>query len=275
MNAPPDPGRPTRPTPAFPSPSAQSPERIPPHPPLTHYYGNADDREHRRWVVDIFDRSARHYNTIEQIFGNGGLWYRRFSLRRAGLRPGMKVLDVAIGTAAVARGAVRIVGPDGEVIGCDPSAGMIREARKHFSGPISRGVAEALPFRSNCFDFVTMGIALRHVPDLVATFREYHRVLKPGGRVWILEGHVPRSKLGQRLTRWFWARVVPGATRAFTGDDEAKLLMDFYWDTVEQCVPPETILEAMRKGGFEEARFKVVVSGAFCEYHGRKAPSAA
>lgn len=249
---------------------ARDAERIPPHPPLAHYYGNADDREHRRWVVDIFDRTARHYNTIERIFGNGGLWYRRFSLRRAGLRPGMKVLDVAIGTAAVARGAARIVGPTGEVIGCDPSAGMIREARRVFSGPISRGVAEALPFQHGQFDFVTMGIALRHVPDLVAAFREYHRVLRPGGRVWILEGHVPRSRLGQRLTRFVWARLVPGLTRLFTGDTEAKLLMDFYWDTVEQCVPPETIVEAMRKAGFEDVRFKVVVPGAFCEYHGRK-----
>jgi demethylmenaquinone methyltransferase/2-methoxy-6-polyprenyl-1,4-benzoquinol methylase len=253
--------------------SREGGERIPPHPPLTRWYGNADDRQHRRWVVDIFDRTARHYNTIEKIFGNGGLWYRRFSLKRAGLQPGMRVLDVAIGTAAVSRGAVQIVGPTGLVIGCDPSAGMIREARRNFSGPISRGVAEALPFRDDQFDFVTMGIALRHVPDLVAAFREYHRVLKPGGRVWILEGHVPKSQLGQRLTRWFWAKVVPGATQAFTRDDQAKLLMDFYWDTVEQCVPPERILEAMHKAGFEDARFKVVVSGAFCEYHGRKAPA--
>lgn len=248
----------------------ESPERIPPHPPLTTYYGNANDREHRRWVVSLFDRTAPHYNTIEAIFGNGGLAYRRLSLWRAGLRRGMKVLDVAIGTAAVARGAVRLVGPEGMVVGCDPSSGMIREARKHFHGPVSRGVAEALPFQDDTFDFVTMGIALRHVPDLVSAFREYHRVLKPGGRVWILEGHVPRSKIGQKLTRFFWARAVPGATRLFTGDAEAKLLMDFYWDTVEQCVPPERILDAMRKAGFDDARFKLVVSGAFCEYHGTK-----
>ena len=247
-----------------------SPQRIPPHPPLTRYYGNADDREHRRWVVDIFDRTARHYDTIEKLFGNGGLWYRRFSLRRAGLRPGMRVLDVAIGTAAVARGASRIVGPQGLVVGCDPSPGMLRQARKHFRGPISRGVGEMLPFRSDQFDFVTMGIALRHVPDLVAAFREYHRVLRSGGRVWILEGHVPRSSLGQQVTRFVWARAVPRATQLFTGDPEARRLMDFYWDTVEQCVPPETILEAMRKAGFEDARSRIVIPGAFIEYHASK-----
>jgi demethylmenaquinone methyltransferase/2-methoxy-6-polyprenyl-1,4-benzoquinol methylase len=247
-------------------------ERVPPHPPLTSYYG--EDPARSRYVLDLFDRTARHYNTIEKIFGNGGLWYRRFSLRRAGLRPGMKVLDVAIGTAAVARGAVRIVGPGGAVFGCDPSMGMMREARRVFRGPLTRGVAQALPFRDGSFDFVTMGIALRHVPDLVRAFSEYRRVLRPGGRVWILEGHVPKSALGHRITRFVWAKLIPWLTLLFTRDRDAKLLMDYYWDTVEQCVAPERILEAMRKAGFEAPRFQVVVPGAFCEYTARNAASA-
>jgi demethylmenaquinone methyltransferase/2-methoxy-6-polyprenyl-1,4-benzoquinol methylase len=147
---------------------------------------------------------------------------------------------------------------------------MIREARKLFRGPVTRGVAERLPFADDSFDFVTMGIALRHVSDLVATFREYLRVLEPGGRLWILEGHVPASRLGHRLTRFVWARVIPGMTLAFTGSRDAKVLMDYYWDTVEQCVPPATILETLAEAGFEGPRFRVVVPGAFCEYTARK-----
>lgn len=192
------------------------------------------------------------------------------SLRQAGLRPGMKVLDVAMGTAAVARGAARLVGPEGLVVGVDPSPGMLAEARKVFRGPRVRGVGQALPIRSDHFDFVTMGIALRHVSDLVATFREYRRVLKPGGRLWILEGHVPRSRIGQGLTRFAWARVIPGMTLLATGSREAKLLMDYYWDTVEKAVPPETIVQVLRDVGFEDARYHVVVPGAFCEYRARK-----
>lgn len=245
---------------------------MPPHPPLVEYYGDANDRDHRRWVVDLFDRTARHYNTIEAMFLNCGLLYRRLSLQFAGLRPGMKVLDVAIGTAAVARGAVRRVGSEGMVIGVDPSGGMLREARRNFRGPLARGVAEALPFADDSFDFVTMGIALRHVPDLVAAFREYRRVLKPGGRVWILESHVARTRLGRRITRFVWGRAVPGMTLFFTRDRDAKLLMDFYWDTVEQCVPPETIVAAMREAGFEEARSRLILPGGFCEYYARKGP---
>lgn len=241
-----------------------SPEPVPPHAPLPRYYERDEGRS--RYVVELFDRTARYYDTVEALFLNGGIWYRRFALRRAGLRPGHQVLDVAIGTAAVARGAAQVVGPAGRVVGVDPSAGMLAQARKHFDGPLVRGVAEALPIRSERFDFVTMGIALRHVSDLVAAFREYRRVLKPGGTVWILEGHRPRSPAGRRAARLAWFRVVPGLTRLFTRSREAQELMEFYWDTVEYCVPPETIVEAMRKAGFESPRFRLVLPGAFCEY---------
>jgi demethylmenaquinone methyltransferase/2-methoxy-6-polyprenyl-1,4-benzoquinol methylase len=247
---------------------AQNAEPIPPHSPLLEYYGT--DAERRRFVDDLFNKTARHYNTIEKIFGNGGLWYRRFSLGRAGLASGMRVLDMAIGTAAVAQGAARVVAPNGKVFGVDPSQGMLGEARKVFRGPLTRGVAEALPFKTGEFDFVTMGIALRHVPDLIAAFSEYLRVLKPGGKVWILEGHLPESKLGHSLTRFAWKTLIPGLTLLFTRDRDAKLLMDYYWDTVEKCVPPETILASMRIAGFANPAFKVVVPGAFCEYTGTK-----
>jgi demethylmenaquinone methyltransferase/2-methoxy-6-polyprenyl-1,4-benzoquinol methylase len=248
---------------------SRSADEIPPHAPLTTYYG--DDPRRERYVRDLFDKTAHHYNTIEKIFGNAGLWYRRFSTRRAGMGPGMTVLDVAMGTGAVAQGALKNVGPAGRVFGCDPSTGMIREARKVFHGPVTRGVAERLPFATASFDFVTMGIALRHVADLIGTFREYNRVLKRGGKLWILESHVPESRLGHWLTKLVWAKLVPGLTLLFTRSRDAKLLMDYYWDTVEKCVAPETIVEALTKADFEEPRAKLVVPGAFIEYTGRKA----
>jgi demethylmenaquinone methyltransferase/2-methoxy-6-polyprenyl-1,4-benzoquinol methylase len=216
----------------------QDRDQVPAHSPLREYYGS--DEKRSGYVDDLFDRR------------------------------GMKVLDVAIGTAAVARGAVRIVGPEGQVFGVDPNRGMLGEARKVFKGPLTRGVAQQLPFQDDSFDFVTMGIALRHVPDLVATFGEYLRVLKPGGTLWILEGHVPKSRLGLAATRFVWAKLIPGLTLLTTGSRDAKLLMDYYWDTVEKSAPPETILEALRKVGFEDVRYQVVVPGAFCEYGGRK-----
>ncbi len=244
---------------------------VPPHTPLTEYYG--EDAERERYVADLFNRTARYYNTVEKLFGNGGLLYRRLALRRAGLRRGMKVLDVAMGTAAVGRGAARIVGDEGLVVGVDPSPGMLAEAAKVFKGPRVRGYGQALPIRSDHFDFVTMGIALRHVSDLRAAFSEYLRVLKPGGRLWILEGHVPTSALGQRATRFVWQKLIPGMTYVATRSREAKELMDYYWDTVDKAVPPDVIVGVLREVGFENPRAQVVVPGAFVEYHGTK-PSA-
>jgi demethylmenaquinone methyltransferase/2-methoxy-6-polyprenyl-1,4-benzoquinol methylase len=241
---------------------------IPPHSPLTNYYG--EDAERERYVADLFNKTAKHYNTVEKLFGNGGLLYRRLALRRAGLRPGMKVLDVAMGTAAVGRGAAKIVGKQGLVVGVDPSPGMLAEAAKVFKGPRVRGYGQALPIKSEHFDFVTMGIALRHVSDLRAAFSEYLRVLKPGGRVWLLEGHVPRSAIGQRVTRFMWKRLIPGMTLVATGSREAKELMDYYWDTVEKAVPPEKITGVLREVGFEDVRAQVTMPGAFIEYSGRR-----
>jgi|SRR5690606_33365765 len=249
-----------------PEPSPQPHEVVPAHAPLTGYYES--DATRSRYVVDLFDRTAQHYNTIERLLLNGGLWYRWYCLRRAGLARGMKVLDVAMGTAAVARGAARLVGAEGLVVGVDPSRGMIAEARKVFAGPVARGRAEALPFASDHFDFVTMGIALRHVADLRATFAEYLRVLRPGGTLWILEGHAPASPIGRRATRLLMGRLVPAMTRLVTGSHEAKVLMDFYWETVEQSARPETIQRTMREVGFTALEHRVV--SPVCEYVARK-----
>jgi demethylmenaquinone methyltransferase/2-methoxy-6-polyprenyl-1,4-benzoquinol methylase len=165
---------------------------------------------------------------------------------------------------------VKIVGPTGQVFCCDPNPGMLREARKKLDVPITRGVAQELPFKSDTFDFLSMGIALRHVSDLKLAFSEYFRVLKPGGKLWILEGHVARSKLGHVVTRQVWGRLVPWLTKVSTGSEEAKELMDYYWDTVDQCVPPEEIVGALAGVGFENARMRVTMPGAFCEYKGQK-----
>lgn len=236
--------------------------RVAPHAPLDEYYQEEANRH--RYVVDLFNQSAQHYNTIERCFGNIGLWYRGFSLKRAGLSPGMRVLDVAMGTGAVARNAARLVGSSGQVFGIDPSTGMIREAQKVFHGPVTRGIATDLPFRDNEFDFLTMGIALRHVADLREAFSEYFRVIKPGGKVWILEAHVFQSGIGHWWTKLMWAKVIPGITLLATGSQPAKLLMDYYWDTIDQAASRETIIETLKSVGFEEPVYRM--AHPVCEF---------
>ncbi|HEU5319997.1 MAG TPA: class I SAM-dependent methyltransferase, partial [Methylomirabilota bacterium] len=141
-----------------------------------------EEAEQRRRLRGLFDAAASHYEWIDRVMSLGwGGWYRRDALQRVGLQAGMRVLDVAVGTGAVARHAARMGGAAGRVVGVDPSAGMLRQARRSLPIPLVQGVAEELPFRAHVFDAVTVGYALRHVVDLRQTFVEYARVLKPGG----------------------------------------------------------------------------------------------
>ena len=228
----------------------------PPHPVLAKYYSRAADRQ--SFVGALFDGAARHYNRMGVMLDLGsGPWYRRSALQRAGLRPGMRVLDVATGTGLMGHGAAYILGEPGRVIGVDPSRGMLREARKALSGPLVQGRAEALPCCDNLFDMLSMGFALRHVADLEATFREYRRVLKPGGRVLLLEVSRPTSPVARWLIRVHLQRVLPLLARISTRSEPAQLLMKYYWDTIDQCVPPETILETLRWSGFVDVDRRV------------------
>jgi demethylmenaquinone methyltransferase / 2-methoxy-6-polyprenyl-1,4-benzoquinol methylase len=243
-------------------------QSTPPHPVLEKYYPSDADRQ--SFVGALFDGAARHYNRIGTMLDLGsGPWYRRWALRRAGLRPGMRLLDVATGTGLVARGAVRTLGEPGRVIGVDPSRGMLREARKALAGPLVQGRAEALPFRDDLFDMLSMGFALRHVPDLEAAFREYRRVLKPGGRVVLLEVSRPHSPVSRWLIRVHLQHILPLMARISTRSQPAQLLMKYYWDTIDRCVPPETILDVLRRGGFVDVN-RGTLFGFLSEYSAAK-----
>ena len=150
---------------------------------------------------------------------------------------------------------------------------MIKQDQRVFHGPVTRGIATELPFADAQFDFVTMGIALRHVADLGRAFSEYCRVLKPGGTLWILEAHAPSSRVGRELNKWMWAKVIPGMTFLFTRSRDAKLLMDYYWDTIDQAASPETVTQTMSDVGFERPRYLPVPP--VCEYVAKKPGRAA
>jgi demethylmenaquinone methyltransferase/2-methoxy-6-polyprenyl-1,4-benzoquinol methylase len=246
-------------------------ESTPPHPVLDAYYATAADRQ--SFVGELFDGAAHYYNRIGQMLDLGsGPMYRRQALQRAGLRRGMRLLDVATGTGLVARGAVAILGEPRAVVGVDPSRGMLGEARKALTTPFVQGRAEALPFRDDLFDMLSMGFALRHVPDLEAAFHEYRRVLKPGGRILLLEVSRPTSAVIRWLMRVHFQRVLPWLTRLGTRSQPAQLLMKYYWDTIDRCVPPETIMDVLTRSGYVDVKRRMFC-GFLTEYVAAK-PSA-
>ncbi len=237
---------------------------LPPHLPLDAYY--ASEAERRRFLGRVFDRTARHYDWISALLSLGtGAWYRAFALRRAGLAPGARVLDVATGTGLVARAAARGTGRSGLVVGLDPSAGMLSRFNGRSLVRLARGIAERLPFREGAFDFLSMGYALRHVADLRATFLEYRRVLRPGGRLLVLDFARPRSAANYGVARLFMQRIVPTVSRLFAGGREAELLMRYCWDTVDRSVPVGRTTAALEGAGF--TGLKVTTwAGVFAEY---------
>jgi len=225
-----------------------------------------DESGKREFIRDLFDRAARHYDRIGVVgFFGTGHFYRRLALRRSGLKAGMKALDVACGTGAVTRAAVELVGDPKAVWGVDPSEGMLAEAKKNIDAQFESGDAERLPFDDDRFDFLSMGYALRHVEDLTATFLEYRRVLKPDGRLMLLEITRPRNALVRFFAWIYFGLLLPPISFLVTGSRDAREMMSYYWETIDACVPPETIMEALEKAGFRNVKRRVTLA-IFSEY---------
>lgn len=246
---------------------AATPEHAP-HAVLPQWYPASEVRQD--FVNDLFDRTAKHYDWVckAMAFGTGNL-HRRRTLTWAGFRKGMKLLDLATGTGLVAQAALDLGAKPEEVVGIDPSIGMLAENRKRRSVALVRGGGQSLPFADQSFDFVTIGYALRHVPDLDELFAGIRRVLRPGGKLLVLEISKPRSKVGTALCRVYLRRIVPFVGRITTGDKDTARLMQYYWDTIEACVPGETILAAMTGAGLLDAKRRVT-GGILSDYVARR-----
>ena len=222
-----------------------------PHPVLAAHYKTAEARV--SYVRALFDRTATNYDRINAWMSlNRGEQYRRDAMLRAGVQPGNRLLDCACGTGVMAGHAQSLVGADGEVIALDPSLQMLGVAANRGVRRRLAGIAEQLPLPDRYFDFVTMGYALRHVADLGVAFAEFARVLRPGGRLLILEMVPPASRIGYLASRLYLKHLVPTIASLVTGSSDARRLMQYYWDTIDHCVEPEVVLSALRAVGFTE-----------------------
>jgi demethylmenaquinone methyltransferase/2-methoxy-6-polyprenyl-1,4-benzoquinol methylase len=240
-----------------------------PHSPLPAYYRSDDQAARETFLRTTFNDTAVDYNRLEWILGLGtGPWYRRQALLRAGLKPGMQVVDVGMGTGLVTREILHITGEPAKLIGVDPSPGMMNEA--HFDQHVEcrLGRAEAIPVPDASADFIVMGYALRHIADFAAACAEFRRVLKPGGTLLILEITRAEGRFGNALLKAYMRGAVPLMARLVSKSRATPMLWRYYWDTIEACVPPAEVLRMLASHGLTSTERHVEL-GIFSEYRAR------
>ena len=256
------------PYPRLPDQDAAPPVRLP-HTPLPTGYQTNDASLREAFVRRIFDDAAVDYERLEKIVGLGaGSWYRRQALLRAGLKPGLQVVDVGMGTGLVSREILRITGEPHRLVGVDPSPGMMGQARFEQAVECRLGRAEDIPVPDAIADFVVMGYALRHVTDFGAAAAEFRRVLKPGGRLLILEFSRPEGRLGHALLKAYMRGVVPWLVRAVARTRDTPRLWRYTWDTIESCVPPLQVMQTLAVHGLSDVERHTELS-IFSEYRAR------
>jgi demethylmenaquinone methyltransferase/2-methoxy-6-polyprenyl-1,4-benzoquinol methylase len=216
----------------------------------------------------MFDGIAARYDLLNRLISLGiDQRWRAQTVRALELKPDAKVLDLATGTGDLALRIVRDA-PTAFVTGLDPSREMLRVFEKKVAAAdvgarvrIQFGEAESLPFENASFDAITMAFGIRNVPDRPAALREMARVLRPGGRVAILELSEPRGPLSA-AARFHVHQFVPRLGAWLSGAREYAYLQR----SIAAFPAPEVFADTMRASGLQVLAVQPMTFGAVCLY---------
>jgi demethylmenaquinone methyltransferase/2-methoxy-6-polyprenyl-1,4-benzoquinol methylase len=232
-----------------------------------------DSEEFATEVRGMFDRIAGVYDLMNSAM-TAGLHHewRQRAVARAQVGPGSDALDICCGTGDLALELRRQIGPDGRVVGSDFSEPMLELARRK-SGeeglPVEFGWADALdlPYGDGSFDAVTIGFGARNLADLEKGLSEMARVLRPGGRLVILEITRPqREPLASFYSLWF-DRLVP-VIGSLAGDSDA---YSYLPNSVRTFPEPERLAALIESAGFTEIRWLLLAGGIIAIHSATKA----
>jgi demethylmenaquinone methyltransferase/2-methoxy-6-polyprenyl-1,4-benzoquinol methylase len=221
-----------------------------------------------RQVRAMFDRIARVYDLMNSVMTAGlhHSWRER-AADLARLAPGDRALDVATGTGDLAVALARRVAPFGEVVGCDFSASMLEQART--KAPQLRwewANALELPYPDASFDAATVGFGARNFSDLDRGLAEMARVVRPGGRVVVLEITTPtRPPLSTFFSIWF-DRLIPALGR-LTGDPDAYTYLP---SSVKRFPGPRELAARMEAAGLADLRWLLTAGGIIALHSGTR-----
>jgi demethylmenaquinone methyltransferase/2-methoxy-6-polyprenyl-1,4-benzoquinol methylase len=217
-------------------------------------------------VRGVFDSVAPRYDLMNDVMSAGlhRLW-KRFTIERTGLKPGQSALDVAAGSGDLAVGLARRVGPAGRVLVTDINSSMLRQGRDRLvdagiAGNVSfvQADAEALPFGARRFHCVTIGFGLRNVTDKPAALAEMYRVLKPGGRLLVLEFSKPVLGPLEPLYDLYSFQVLPRLGQLLASDADS---YRYLAESIRRHPDQETLQRMMEKQGLERCRYYNLSTG--------------
>ena len=242
----------------------------------THFgYRTVPKQEKSRHVADVFHSVAAKYDLMNDLMSMGihRLW-KRFTIELSGVRKGNRVLDIAGGTGDLTLKFSDLVGPEGQVVLADINASMLAVGRNRL---IDRGYldnivfsqadAEALPFADNSFQVVSIAFGLRNVTDKDQALREMTRVLKPGGKLLILEFSKPKNPLLSKAYDTYSFSALPLLGRVFAGDSDS---YRYLAESIRMHPDQETLKGMMEAAGLVQCRFYNMTGGVVALHAGVK-----
>ncbi len=243
----------------------------------THFgYREVDKDSKAGMVADVFHSVAARYDVMNDLMSAGihRIW-KRFTIELSGVRRGNAVLDIAGGTGDLAARFSDIVGREGRVVLADINDSMLQVGRdklldsgRHGNIEFVQADAQFLPFPDDSFDCITIAFGLRNVTDKDLALRSMLRVLKPGGRLLVLEFSKPQNELLGRAYDAYSFNVLPAMGRLVANDSES---YQYLAESIRMHPDQETLRDMMEEAGFTQCTFHNMTGGIVALHRGVKA----
>jgi demethylmenaquinone methyltransferase / 2-methoxy-6-polyprenyl-1,4-benzoquinol methylase len=226
-------------------------------------------------VAQVFDSVAVKYDLMNDLMSAGihRLW-KRFTIEKSGARAGSRILDLAGGTGDLAALFSPIVGPNGKIILADINDSMLKVGRDRM---IDKGLinnidfaqvnAECLPFEENYFDCITIAFGLRNVTDKQQALESMYRVLKPGGRLLVLEFSQPTNELLSKVYDSYSFNLLPKIGHWITGDEDS---YRYLAESIRMHPDQETLKSMFEKAQFDDCEYHNLTGGIVALHRGFK-----
>jgi demethylmenaquinone methyltransferase / 2-methoxy-6-polyprenyl-1,4-benzoquinol methylase len=242
----------------------------------THFgYQTVEKNEKESKVASVFHSVAQQYDVMNDLmsFGIHRLW-KRFTIDASGVRPGNKVLDLAGGTGDLTAKFSKLVGREGKVILADINSSMLNVGRDKLrdKGLVQnieyvQANAQSLPFEDNTFDIITIAFGLRNVTDKDMALRSMYRVLKPGGRLLVLEFSKPEHEIINKIYDFYSFNILPKMGDLVAKDGES---YQYLAESIRMHPDQETLKSMMNDAGFEQTSYKNLTDGVVALHKGYK-----